>query len=103
MERFIILEDEIKARGHIMMIEKREFLSVNIAVMTVSDTRTEFDDKSGALLTKLLQEAGHTLVDKIIVPDEKMEISKKLRIWIDNPKIDVIISTGGTSIWITFL
>ena len=81
-----------------MMTEKREFLSVNIAVMTVSDTRTEFDDKSGALLTKLLQEAGHTLVDKIIVPDEKMEISKKLRIWIDNPKIDVIISTGGTGL-----
>ena len=80
------------------MTKKREFIPVNIAIMTVSDTRTAFDDKSGALLISRLQEAGHNLVDKLIVPDEKLEIMEKLRSWIENPSIDVIISTGGTGL-----
>ena len=80
------------------MTESREFIPVNIAVMTVSDTRTEVDDKSGILLIGRLEESGHNLIDKLIVPDEKLKIIEKLSSWIENPRIDVIITTGGTGL-----
>ena len=74
------------------------FLAVNIAVLTVSDTRTESNDKSGALLVDKLKEAGHKLVEKAIIRDDQTQIISKLQSWIANPVIDVIIATGGTGV-----
>ena len=71
---------------------------VNIAIMTVSDTRTELDDKSGKILAFRVKEAGHNLADKQIVVDEVNSIQEVLKTWINNPEIDVIISTGGTGV-----
>lgn len=76
----------------------RDFLPVNIAVMTVSDTRTEADDRSGNTLIERLESAGHRLADRAIIRDEADLIAEKMEQWIDNPEIDVIISTGGTGV-----
>ena len=76
----------------------RDFLPVNIAVMTVSDTRTEADDRSGNTLIERLEAAGHKLADRAIIRDEAELIAGKMEQWIDNPEIDVIISTGGTGV-----
>ena len=76
----------------------RDFLPVNIAVMTVSDTRTETDDRSGDTLVERLEAAGHKLADRAIVRDEADLIAAKMEQWIDDPEIDVIISTGGTGV-----
>ena len=74
------------------------FLAVNIAVLTVSDTRTESNDKSGALLVDKLKEAGHKLVEKAIIRDDQTQIIAQLQSWIANPVIEVIIATGGTGV-----
>jgi len=76
----------------------REFIPLAIAVMTVSDTRTEENDKSGQVLTTLLESAGHKLADKVIVPDDKYQIRKFLSQWIADEKINVILTTGGTGV-----
>ena len=76
----------------------RDFLSVNIAILTVSDTRTETDDKSGNILVERLQQAGHTLAARAIVRDQADLIAAQLQVWIDDPRIDVVISTGGTGV-----
>jgi molybdopterin adenylyltransferase len=78
--------------------ETRPFLSVNIAVLTVSDTRTEADDKSGRTLAELIAGSGHRVVAKKIVRDDKAVIIAQLRSWIADPAIDVVISTGGTGV-----
>jgi len=75
-----------------------EFKALNIAVMTVSDTRTEETDKSGALLVESLLTAGHNLSAKTIVPDEQTEIEAALRQWIMDETIDVVLATGGTGV-----
>ena len=72
--------------------------SVNIVVLTVSDTRTKENDKSGDTLVKRLTEAGHHLVEKRIVKDELPLLKDTLKEWIDSSKIDVIIATGGTGV-----
>lgn len=72
--------------------------AVNIAIMTVSDTRTEENDQSGKTLVERLLAAGHRLADKRIVPDDLEVIRKTLSEWIANPEIDVVISTGGTGV-----
>lgn len=77
---------------------ERAFIPVNIAVMTVSDTRTELDDKSGDILAARLQEAGHHLAARAIVKDEVDAIISRLDAWIQDPSIDVVISTGGTGV-----
>ena len=77
---------------------EREFLPVNIAVLTVSDTRTFDDDKSGQTLVDRIQDAGHTLVAREIVKDEKHLIVAQLRKWIARDDVDVVISTGGTGV-----
>ncbi len=74
------------------------FLPVNIAVLTVSDTRNEETDRSGGLLAEKLQAAGHTLADKKIVKDEADAIVAQLREWIANPDIEVVLATGGTGV-----
>lgn len=72
------------------------FYPLHIAVLTISDTRTEETDKSGALLAKLLIEAGHELVGKAIVSDEIDAIRTKVAALAKNAEVDVIITTGGT-------
>jgi molybdopterin adenylyltransferase len=72
--------------------------SVNIVVLTVSDTRTNENDKSGDTLVKRLTEAGHHLVEKRIVKDELPLLKDVLKEWIDSSKVDVIIATGGTGV-----
>lgn len=66
--------------------------------MTVSDTRTLADDRSGDTLVERLKTAGHVLVDRAIIKDEVDLIADKLREWIDNPEIDAVITTGGTGV-----
>jgi len=78
--------------------ETLEFIPVRIAILTVSDSRGLEDDKSGQTLVDRLTEAGHQLAAREIVPDERAEIAQQLRQWIDNPDIDVVISTGGTGL-----
>jgi molybdopterin adenylyltransferase len=78
--------------------ETRPFLPVRIAVLTVSDTRTPADDRSGDTLVERLTTAGHTLAARTIVPDDRATIAATLRDWIANPEVDVIISTGGTGL-----
>ncbi|MBX6425148.1 MAG: molybdenum cofactor biosynthesis protein B [Variibacter sp.] len=76
--------------------ESRPFVPLRIAVLTVSDTRSLGDDKSGAILVERLETAGHVLADRAIVPDEIEAIRTQLKKWIDDPAVDVVISTGGT-------
>ena len=76
----------------------RDFLPVNIALLTVSDSRTRADDKSGDVLEARITEAGHNLVARLIVKDEQALISAQLRIWIADPEIDTVIATGGTGL-----
>ncbi len=80
------------------MSGEREFLPVNIAVMTVSDTRTREDDKSGDTLVDRLDGAGHNLVGREIVPDEQDEIIAQLKAWVDDANVDVVLATGGTGV-----
>lgn len=76
----------------------QDFLPVQIAVLTVSDTRTIDDDKSGQTLVDRLVAAGHVLADRTIVPDDELMIVAQLRAWIENPKVDVVLATGGTGV-----
>src|SRR5579883_479034 len=78
--------------------ESRPFVPVRIAVMTVSDTRSLADDRSGDTLVKLLEESGHTLADRAIVPDDRDRIAARLRQWIADDNVEVVISTGGTGV-----
>jgi len=73
-------------------------MQVNIALLTVTDTRTLDTDKSGAILVKKINEQNHKLVDRKLVKDEKEKIKKVLSEWIQNNNIDVIITTGGTGL-----
>jgi molybdenum cofactor biosynthesis protein B len=72
------------------------FLPLNIAVLTISDTRTAATDTSGALLAGRLRDAGHALADRAIVPDEIEAIQAQVKAWSDDPGVDVVITTGGT-------
>lgn len=76
----------------------RDFLPVNIAIMTVSDTRTLEDDKSGQILVDRLKDAGHILSDRKIVKDEIPDIVAQLQEWVAKDDIDVVIATGGTGV-----
>ena len=73
-------------------------MEVNIALLTVTDTRNIDTDKSGAILVKKIQEQNHKLIDRKIVKDNKSEIKAVLLNWLKNNKIDVIITTGGTGL-----
>ena len=80
------------------MSETREFIPLNLALMTISDTRTEADDKSGAMLRKLVGEAGHKIYEQLIVPDDIYQIRAAVSRWIADPEVQAIITTGGTGI-----
>ena len=73
-------------------------MQVNIALLTVTDTRTIDTDKSGAILVKKIAEANHKLIDRKLCKDEKEEIKKIILSWTKESKIDVIITTGGTGL-----
>jgi molybdenum cofactor biosynthesis protein B len=77
-------------------MSKRELIPVNVAVMTVSDSRTEETDTSGAALVDRLTEAGHKLAEKCIVPDDIYKLRERVSRWIANDEINAIITTGGT-------
>ncbi|CUJ04527.1 molybdenum cofactor biosynthesis protein B [Cognatishimia activa] len=78
--------------------ENRPFVPVRIAILTVSDTRGLDQDKSGDTLVARLEDAGHLLAARAILPDERDQIADQLRAWCTEPDIDVIISTGGTGL-----
>jgi molybdopterin adenylyltransferase len=81
-----------------MTSPERSFIPVRIAVLTVSDSRTFEDDRSGEVLVERIGRAGHLLADRAILRDEKAQIVAKLRDWIRDPGIDAVISTGGTGL-----
>lgn len=76
----------------------REFVPVRIAILTVSDTRAAADDKSGDTLSTRATNAGHDVVARHILPDERAQIADQLRAWCADAEIDVVISTGGTGL-----
>lgn len=76
----------------------RVFKPINIALVTVSDTRSEADDTSGDILAARIADAGHTLVARIIEKDDADVLEARFNAWIDDPDIDAIISTGGTGL-----
>ena len=78
--------------------QTRRFVPVRIAVLTVSDTRTPADDRSGDLLASRIEGAGHALAARAIVRDEREAIAGQLRTWAHDRAIDVVISTGGTGL-----
>ncbi|MFQ5623137.1 MAG: molybdenum cofactor biosynthesis protein B [Paracoccaceae bacterium] len=80
------------------MARDREFIPVRIAVLTVSDSRSLAQDRSGDVLAVRVEGSGHVLADRAIVRDEKELISAKLREWIASDAVDAIISTGGTGL-----
>lgn len=81
-----------------MANQQDDFLSLPIAVLTVSDSRTAAEDKSGDLLVARLQEAGHRLADRQIVPDDIYRVREVASRWIADEAVKVVISTGGTGI-----
>jgi len=76
--------------------ETKKFIPLKIAVLTVSDTRSIKDDKSGALLVQRILAAGHVVTERTIVPDDIEAIRTRVKGWIADPVVDVIIATGGT-------
>jgi len=81
-----------------MPTQKRELIPLNICVLTASDTRSEDEDKSGKLLVKRLEEAGHHCHEKIIVPDDIYKIRAVIARWIADEEVNVVITTGGTGV-----
>lgn len=78
--------------------ERKNFIPVRIAVLTVSDTRSLADDKSGSVLNERIETSGHQVVFREIIEDDRQKIRSKLEDWIENDAVDVIISTGGTGL-----
>ena len=76
--------------------ESKQFVPLKFAVLTISDTRSLKDDKSGALLVQRIVSAGHVVSERSVVPDEVEAIRARVKAWIADPMIDVIITTGGT-------
>ncbi|WP_170573767.1 molybdenum cofactor biosynthesis protein B [Ruegeria atlantica] len=78
--------------------ESMEFIPVRIAVLTVSDTRSLDEDRSGQTLVDRIERAGHAVADRKIIRDERNSIAAQLQLWVSDPEIDVVISTGGTGL-----
>jgi len=76
--------------------ESKQFVPLKFAVLTISDTRSLKDDKSGALLVQRIVSAGHVVSERSVVPDDVEAIRTRVKAWITDPMIDVIITTGGT-------
>ena len=80
------------------MTEQQEFKPLNIAVLTVSDSRNEAEDNSSRVLVERLQEAGHRLAEKLIVPDDIYRLRAVVSRWIADEAVNAVISTGGTGL-----
>ena len=78
--------------------ESRSFLPVHLAILTVSDSRTEETDTSGKILVDRATAAGHEVITKAIVPDDQSQVEAQLEAWIADSNVDVVISTGGTGV-----
>ena len=78
--------------------ENKEFVLINIGVLTITDSRTMETDTSGKILADRLESAGHALVERKIVKDEVPDIVAQLNAWIDDPDVDVVITNGGTGL-----
>ena len=78
--------------------ENKEFVLINIGVLTITDSRTMETDTSGKILADRLEAAGHALVERKIVKDEVPDIVAQLNAWIDDPEVDVVITNGGTGL-----
>jgi len=78
--------------------QSRSFTPINIAVLTVSDTRTAADDTSGDILAERISAAGHNLAARTILKDDAAVIASQLDQWIDDPSVDAIVTTGGTGL-----
>lgn len=78
--------------------ESRVFKPINIAVLTVSDTRTPDTDTSGDILAARVTEAGHNLAARMIVRDDAQLLAARFEAWIEDPAIDAVVSTGGTGL-----
>jgi molybdenum cofactor biosynthesis protein B len=76
--------------------ETRQFIALKIAVLTISDTRSIDNDRSGAMLAERISKAGHTVEARAIVADDVEKIRAQMKAWIADPTVDVILSTGGT-------
>ncbi len=79
-------------------VADRDFIPLNIALLTVSDTRTPDTDRSGSLLAETLAGVGHVIAARLIVPDEIDRLRVHLKAWIEDPQVDLVISTGGTGL-----
>ncbi|OGI68653.1 MAG: molybdenum cofactor biosynthesis protein B [Candidatus Muproteobacteria bacterium RBG_16_60_9] len=77
---------------------ERQFIALNIAVLTISDTRTEETDTSGKTLAERVTKAGHRVVEKAIVPDDVYKIRAVVSRWIADTEVQVVVSTGGTGV-----
>ncbi len=75
---------------------EKPFVPVRFAVLTISDTRSLEEDRSGATLTERIEGAGHILADRAICPDDRRKIRAIVKRWIADPEVDVVITTGGT-------
>lgn len=78
--------------------ETKPFVPVRIAVLTVSDSRSLAEDRSGQVLVDRIEAAGHMVVQREIIPDERTDIAAQLRTWCGDKEVDVVISTGGTGL-----
>lgn len=78
--------------------DRRQFIPVRIAVLTVSDTRTPDDDRSGTILVDRIEAAGHVLAGRAICTDDVEKIRAQVRGWIEDPQVDVVLTTGGTGL-----
>ena len=76
----------------------RDFVPVHIAILTISDTRSPADDRSGDTLVARLGRSGHRLAARAVVPDDVQVIADQLAVWIADPAVDAVISTGGTGL-----
>jgi molybdopterin adenylyltransferase len=77
---------------------ERQFIPVNIAILTISNSRTLADDRSGDTLKQRIEETGHILSSRALVKDSILAIRRQLRQWLKRPDVDVVISTGGTGL-----
>jgi molybdenum cofactor biosynthesis protein B len=80
------------------MSSHKNFIPLHITVLTISDTRTEADDTSGALLVELIERAGHSVVEKKIVADDMYQIRAVVSQWIADDKVNAVVTTGGTGV-----
>ncbi len=80
------------------MGESREFIALNLALLTISDSRTAADDKSGAVLRDMVTAAGHRIAEQTIVRDDKYAIRAAISGWIADPDVRAVITTGGTGL-----